>query len=489
MRSVQDEAPSSGSDVRIRRAALLVSVLASFLTPFMGSSVNIALPAIGREFNLTAVSLGWIATAYLLAAAVFLVSFGRLADIVGRKKIFSLGLVVYTAASLLSALSLSAPMLIAGRLAQGLGAAMIFATGVAILSSVYPPGSRGKALGINTAAVYLGLSLGPVLGGFLVQNFGWRSIFWVNVPLGLAALAYLGARLEGEWAEAKGERFDVWGAVAYGLGLAAFMYGFSRLPSWPAALLAAAGIMLLAAFAVWETRTTAPLLDVRLFLQNRVFAFSNLAALINYSATYAAGFLLSLYLQYNLGFGPQAAGLILIIRPLIMAACSPAAGRISDRIEPRILASAGMGLSAAGLGVFAFLGPGSSTAFLAFGLALLGLGFGLFASPNTNAIMGSVKRRHFGVAAAALGTMRLTGQMLSLGITTTILSVIMGRVPVSVGNLDLLLRSVRTAFAVFAVLCVAGMLASLARGNRGADAEAAIEAGIREDAGGDESRV
>ncbi|MGC8850383.1 MAG: MFS transporter, partial [Candidatus Bathyarchaeia archaeon] len=215
----------------VKRVVLYLSALGSFLTPFMGSSVNVALPAIGGEFLMDAVSLSWVATSYLLTAAMFLVPFGRVADIYGRKMIFSWGVVVYTVSSALSAASTSGWMLIAFRFMQGVGGAMIFGTAVAILTSVYPISERGKALGINVSAVYLGLSLGPFLGGFLTQRFGWRSIFLVNVPLGVVTLIFTLWGLKGEWAEAKGERFDIAGSVIFSSTLAFIMYGFSLLPA------------------------------------------------------------------------------------------------------------------------------------------------------------------------------------------------------------------------------------------------------------------
>lgn len=199
-----------------RSIVLLVATLGSFFTPFMASAINIALPSIGNEFKMDAISLSWVATAYLLAAAVFLVPLGRIADIYGRKMIFTYGTLIYTASSLLSALSTSALLLISFRVLQGIGGAMMFGTGVALLTSVFPVKERGKALGINVAAVYLGLSLGPPLGGFLTDQFGWRSIFLANLPLGLLILALILGKLRGEWAEARGEKFDFIGSIIYG---------------------------------------------------------------------------------------------------------------------------------------------------------------------------------------------------------------------------------------------------------------------------------
>jgi EmrB/QacA subfamily drug resistance transporter len=459
-----DTAPAS--DRSLRRTALAVSMVSSFLTPFMASGINVAMPFIAKEFGLSAVAIGWVVTAYMLAAAMFLVPFGRLADLVGRKRVFALGICVNIAGTALGALAPSTFFLILGRAVQGVGGAMIFGTGVAILTSVYPPGERGRALGLNTAAVYTGLSLGPVLGGLLVHAWGWRSVFWATVPIAAAALALTLVRLKGEWADARGEGFDFKGSLIFGFGLVSLMYGFSRLPSVPGLALTASGLAALAGFVLFEVRAKAPLLDLRLFRTNRIFAFSNLAALINYSATSAVAFLMSLYLQYVKGLPPHKAGLVLVAQPIVMALASPFAGKLSDRSEPRVIASLGMALSAAGLVLFSFLRTGTGFGFIVASLVCLGLGFGLFSSPNTNAVMCSVEKRHLGIASAALGTMRLSGQMLSAGITMMIFALVMGRAPIQPSVYPQFLRSVRIAFVFYALLCVAGIFASLARGNR-----------------------
>jgi EmrB/QacA subfamily drug resistance transporter len=451
---------------RVRNTALAVSILSSFLTPFMASGLNVAMPIIAKEFSLDAVALGWVPTAYMLAAAMFLVPFGRIGDIFGRKKIFAAGVAVFALGSALAALSPSGLVFIASRAVQGIGGAMIFGTGVAILTSVFPPNERGKAIGLNTAAVYVGLSSGPVLGGFLTAGLGWRSIFWITVPIAAAAFVVTLWKLEGEWAEARGEGFDWIGSIAFGSGLITLMYGFSRLPSGLGVVLTVTGLAFLALFVRIEHRVRAPVLDLRLFRNNRIFAFSNLAALINYSATSAVSFLVSLYLQYIKGLPPQKAGLVLIAQPVVMAVCSPFAGKLSDRVEPRLIASVGMGFTSVGLFLFAFLGEATPYPFIIGGLLCLGLGFGLFSSPNTNAIMGAVERRHYGIASASVGTMRLSGQMLSAGTTLMIFALFMGRVPIEPHLYPLFLKSLRTALALYAVLCVGGIFASLARGNR-----------------------
>ncbi len=446
-----------------KKIALVIASLSSFLTPFMGSATNVALPTIGKEFSLNAILLSWVATAYILTAAIFLIPFGKVADLYGRKRIFRYGIIIFTGSSLLAALAGNAFTLIACQVIQGIGSAMIFGTSIAIVTSVYPVGERGKVLGINVAAVYLGLSLGPFLGGLLTEHLGWRSIFLFNFPIGSLIILLTIWKLKGEW-HGEREKFDLIGSVVYGLALVALMLGFSQLPRGPGVRLLLAGIFMILIFIRLEVKAASPLLDMRLFWHNMVFAFSNLAAVINYSATSAVGFLISLYLQYIKGMSPQVAGMVLMAQPVIMAAFSPLAGRLSDRIEPRIVASAGMGFSAVGLALLVFLNNNTSLSYIVAGLVVLGFGFALFSSPNTNAIMSSVEKRFYGVASATLGTMRLLGQMFSIGFAASLFSIYIGQAQITPENHHLFINSVRTAFIVFCILCFGGIFASLARG-------------------------
>jgi EmrB/QacA subfamily drug resistance transporter len=430
----------------------------------MGSSINIALPAIGSEFSMDAISLSWVVSAYLLASAVFLLPIGRVADIYGRKKILLLGIIIFTVFSFLLAIATSSALIIALRALQGLGSAMIFGTGVAILTSAFPARERGRALGINVASVYLGLSLGPFLGGILTESFGWRSIFLINVPLGLIVVFMILWKLKGEWAEAQGEKFDFTGSIIYGISLISFMYGLSILPDLSAVWFLAIGVLCLLAFIWWEMKSSSPILNLNLIRRNMVFAFSNIAALINYSATFAVAFLLSLYLQYTQGMSAQTAGIILIAQPIVMAIVSPLAGRLSDKIQPRIIASLGMALTAAGLLYFSFIDADTTIAVIILGLVIVGLGLALFSSPNTNAIMSSVENKYYGVSSAILSTMRMVGNILSMGIVTVLFAVFIGRVEITPEYYAPFLDSMKVTFVVFAVLCFLGIFASLARG-------------------------
>jgi EmrB/QacA subfamily drug resistance transporter len=447
-----------------KRSVLIVVTVTAFLTPFMSAAVNIALPAIGNEFSMDAILLGWVATSYLLAAAMFIVPFGRISDIYGRKRFFTYGMSIYILASLLTAVAPSSLFLIASRVLQGIAGAMVFGTGVAMLMSVFPAGERGKALGITMAATYLGLSIGPFLGGVLTQHLGWRSIFLVNVLLSLVVIALIFWKLKGEWAEAKGEQFDAIGSLIYCLMIAAIMYGFSQLPALLGGWLILIGVVGIIAFVRREMRVEHPVFNIRIFRKNRVFAFSNVAALVNYSASFAIAFLLSLYLQYLKGFSPETAGLILMSQPVVMMIGSPLAGRLSDRIEPRVIASAGMAVMAVGISFFIFVAKQTPVGLIVADLIFLGFGYALFSSPNTNAVMSSVEKRFYGVASGTLGTMRLMGMMFSMGIAMMTFALYIGNAPITLSTYPLFLKGMRVAFIIFSLLCFGSVWASLVRG-------------------------
>lgn len=449
-----------------KKIILYTVMITSFMTTFMSSAVTLALPAMSYEFGSSAVLASWIISAYLLSTAVFLLPFGRLADIHGRRKIFLTGTLLYTLFTLAIALSVSMPMLIGCRILQGLSAAMIFSTNMAILSAAYPSQERGKALGYNVTATYIGLSLGPVLGGVMNHFLGWRSIFYLITVLGVISSLAIHFRLHYEWAEAREEKFDTSGSILYASGLIAILYGLSSISSssWTVYLLVAGlGLMLL--FIIQETRSEAPIVQVHLFTKNKAFAFSNLAALINYSANFAAGFLLSVYLQIVLGYSSYQAGLILLPQPIVVALLSPLAGTLSDRMEPRLVASMGMSCSALSLFIFSLFNPATSPWWLVANLILAGIGFALFSSPNNNAIMGSVHIDLYGSASSILNTMRLVGQTLSMSIATLLISVYVGSASLAQTSSASLMAWIQVSFLVFAVLCLIGILPSLIRGS------------------------
>lgn len=455
---------SNEYDTITQRVTLIVSLFGSFVTPFMASTINVALPAVGEEFHIPAVMLSWIPTSYLLSAAVFLVPLGALADRYGRKRVFTAGTWIYAMTSVLCALSPSAAVLITLRVAQGAGAAMLFSTAIAILTSVFPPSERGKALGMNVSSVYLGLSLGPLAGGFLTGHFGWRSIFWANALLSILAIILVTWKLRSRERTAAKGAFDLRGSIIYAFTLTSLIYGLIQIPRFKAWILIGISAAMMAAFFAWERRIEHPVVPIHLFRGNRVFGMSNAAALLGYSATFMVTFLMSLYLQYVNGFTPQQTGIILLVQPAVMTVLSLFSGRLSDFLEPRVLASSGLGLTSAALVLFGTADADTPTVRVILFLALLGSGIALFSSPNTYAVMSSVERSMYGAASALLGTMRLTGQMVSMAIAALFLNLYLGETGITPRNHELFISSMHMAFFVAALLCVAGICASLVRG-------------------------
>ena len=453
------------NDTRTRRAALIVAITGSFITPFMGSSINVALPAIAHTFDIDAVLLSWIPTAYLLAIGITLLPMGKVADIHGRKKIMLLGFILFNISSLLLSFAGSVHALILFRVVQGVGSGMFFGTTMAVLTSVYPPHERGRVLGIAVSAVYVGLSSGPFLGGVLTQHFSWRSLFVMTFLLSLVVVYLIHFKLKGEWADAPGEPFDVVGSLIYALALIVLILAVSILPDKKSIGMITFSVLLLTAFFIWEKKVRNPIFHIDLLLKNRAFAFSNLAALIHYSATFGINFLMSLYLQYIKGLDAQTAGFVLVSQPVMMALFSPLAGRISDRIEPRLISSAGMALTFGGLVLLSKITSETRLICLVGVLLMLGTGFALFSSPNMNAIMSSVDRRFLGVASGSAATMRVLGQLFSMGTATLILSLIMGRVPITPAVYPQLIVSIIRVLYIFCGLTLMGIFASLARGN------------------------
>jgi len=448
-----------------RSTALAASAVASFLVPFMMSAVGIALPTIQTALSATAVELSWVVGGYVLSLSVILLPIGRIADIVGRRRVFVWGTAWFTLSTMLVSLSWSIGALIFLRVLQGIGAAMINSTGIAIVTSLYPAKDRGRAMGIVIGCVYVGLSVGPLLGGMQTDWAGWRAVFYLCLIPGILAWI-LACRIDQEWRPARDETFDVAGTVLYAAVVLTGIKGLTGLaePRWGLTMLGLAAAAMI--FLVRHLRRAEhPVVSLRLFTGNRVFLMSTLATMINYSGTFAVGFLLSLYLQVVKGFLPVHAGLVLVVQPAVQAVLSPVAGVLSDRFNAGFMATLGMALCGVGLLGLGFVREDTGVWTVVGMLALMGLGFALFASPNMNVIMGSVSPKDYSIASSLVATMRTFGMSLSMGVASVVFGFTMQGRPVGADTVAQFLVSMRIIFEVCAGLCVAGVFLSLARGN------------------------
>lgn len=445
-------------------ATLFIVCVVQFLAPYMMSAVGVALPTIGKEFSASAAELGLVETIYILAVSVFLVPAGRIADIKGRKKVYTLGVIIFTCATFFISLSKTMAFFIVFRFLQGLGASLVVSTSMAILTSVFPGGKRGRVMGIVLACVYGGLSAGPGLGGILVTYLGWRWVFYVVVPFLLIAVFLTVFKLKGEWIEAKGESFDWAGSLIYMISFFCFVFGAYILKhDIKGLLIMGFGLAAMICFVFFEYFSKSPIFDVRLLKSNRVFAFSNLATLINYAASFGITFLFSLYLQVTKGLSPKNAGFILLIQPVIQTFLSPWAGKLSDKYSSSKIATIGMIICAGSIFLCTFISADTSLGLIYIILVVMGIGFSLFSSPNMNAVMGSVEPKHYGIAGSLVATMRTFGMLTSMTCITLLFSLIMGDLEVVAETSDLFLKSMQSAMLIFSGLSLFGVLSSMVR--------------------------
>ncbi len=448
---------------------MLPIVLTAFMGPFTGSAINLSIPAMSAEFSAGAVSVGWIITIYLLSSTVLTLPFGRMADLFGKKPLFVLGTIVFSVGSLLCCFAWNIQSILLFRLLQGSGAALLFATNSALVAALFPPQIRGRMMGLSVSFTYLGLSLGPVVGGILNHNFGWRSVFLFitiySIPAIVTAITMIHEPKAAEASLQKDrQRMDASGSILYGVSLALILYGLTTFTSASLSkALLAAGVILLAVFFFHEKQTASPILDVSMLTRNRTFALSNLAALLNYGASYSVSYMISIYLQNVKGFDSQLSGIILIVGPALQTIVSPIAGRMSDRRPPHLLASAGMALTGAGILMLIFLKEGTGLPYLMTALAIIGVGFGFFSSPNSNAIMSSADKRQYGVASSIMSTSRTIGQTTSMAVVTAVTGAVIGNITLEQAAASSIVAAVRAAFIISTVFCIVGVFCSLGR--------------------------
>lgn len=442
-------------------ASICLTILITSLTL---SAVNIAVPTIAIELQADAVAVSWIPTAMLWGTIVLMLPAGRVADMLGRKKVYLFGVCFLSLASLLVLAVDSIEALLAVRVLQGLGSSMIYGTAMAIIGAVFANSNRGGALGLTSSAVYLGLSCGPLMGGWLTEFYGWRSVFWMPVPLMLVAIVLVLVYVKGDWKSEVPEKLDGWGSLIFVAWISAFFLGMSGLPDPENIGLVIAGLILLVLFVKQQQRSPHPLVRISALRQNRVFSRSIISSLLMYAANFPIVFLLSLYLQFIHQMSPSTAGQLILIQTLIMMLVAPISGRLSDRYEPRIIATAGCFCFAGGFGALLWINMETSITLVVVALAVLGVGFGLFSSPNNNAAIGSARKDRLSIASALLNLARTLGNMMSTAVVMMLFSISMGSAEIEPALYPQLLWVIQVAFALS---CLSSLIAGYFSYTRG----------------------
>ncbi|WP_339768820.1 MFS transporter [uncultured Paraglaciecola sp.] len=455
---------ASFSKLPLTTVALIVVCAGSFIGPLGMASVNIAIPDLAAELHANAKMVSWLPTIFLLANVALMLPFGKLADNYGRKRIYSYGLVLNILSSTMCALAYNIEWLLFWRFMQGAAAAMIFGTGVAILTSVTPAEKRGFALGIAAACVYIGLTVAPAVGGWLTELWGWRSVFLFQVPLVIMLLVLIKLQMHGEWKNERKVKFDWRGSGIFIVAATCLVFGLSQLPSMIGVVLLSIAVIAMVLFVVHQSKRDHPLIRVQMFKESRVFSMSLITSLLMYASNYPLTFLLSLYLQYVKGFSPSESGQIILLQALAMAFLAPLSGRLSDKVQPRLLATTGCCIVACGFFILSRMDIDTQAWYIGSSLLLIGIGFGLFSTPNNNAIMGAVHSSELGVASASLNLARTIGNLVGMSLVNLLVHHYIGDAQIVPEQYPALLQTVLVALNI-SFGCV--VLACLISGFRG----------------------
>lgn len=443
-----------------RKWGVLIAIgTGSFMAALDGSVVNTILPIVRGAFQSEVSAIQWVVTIYLLTLSGLLLTFGRLGDLRGHKSVYVWGFGLFVLSSALCGAAWSVTALVVFRALQAVGGAMLASNAPAIVTGNFPPQERGRAIGLASTMTYLGLTVGPSLGGWLTQAFGWRTVFYINVPVGALALTLSLLFIPKDSPADGGQRFDLPGAAAFLAGLTSLLLGLNKGADWgwgsPAVLgLLVGALLLLGIFVLIERRSPAPMLDLNLF-RVPLFSTATAAAVLNYICIYSIIFLMPFYLIQGRGLNPAQAGLLLTAQPVIMAIAAPLSGALSDRIGSRGPGMIGMGLLAAGLFVLAGLGSGSGLWLAALGMAVAGSGTGTFIAPNTSALLGSAPKSRQGVASAVQATARNFGMVLGVGLAGAIFTTRLAQ-----NSPEALFEGVSMGFLAAAGVAVLGIAAS-----------------------------
>ena len=439
---------------------VFVAFITSFFAVFLSAGIVLGVPAIASEFGMNNIFQNWIITLNALVIAIFTLPAGQISGKYGVKKSLIIGVTIYLLSSIGACMSFSTESFLIFRVFQGIGIAFSNVSAMAMVVQAVKPQNRGKALGFTVTGVYLAGSLSPVFCGFLVHNFGWRTMFYFVIPFLMLCIVLMIFKIPQEWKTYEGSRIDSLGYLIYGIGITLFIYGFTNLMNSFGAISIFIGSILLIVFGYYELRIDSPAFNMNLF-KNMKFTSSNVAALCSYLAIASITTILNYHFQYVRGWNAQMSGLILIITPIIMALIAPNSGKLSDKIHPQKLAAIGMSIATITLLILIFLDVNTPLYLIVIAMILQGIGMGLFTTPNTNAIMSSVPPNETPNASAAQSAMRTMGQTISMGLLTLVFAWIMGNLKLSSQYAGLIVQSSQLVCIICTIICIIAIFASL----------------------------
>ncbi len=459
---------TSAHTTREQRLTLTLVCFGSFMSPFTMAAVNIAIPSIAADLNADAASIAWLPTLFLLTNVALLLPFSKLADNYGRKRVYLCGLAFSIVASLCALIAPTIELILFSRMLQGVSSAMLFGSSLAIITSAFPSTQRGLPLGLNTASIYLGLTVAPAVGGWVTETIGWRMVFFIPIPLAIGLLFIGLVFIKGDWKRDTHSTFDLLGTCIFACWATTFVVGFTYLPELKGLSLLAFSLVLMCTFIFQQSRQSSPLIRVQLFRNNRMFSFSLLTAFLMYAGNYPLTFMMSLYLQYIRGLSPAESGQILLAQAVAMAMIAPFAGKLSDKVQPRTLTTLGCITAALGYVFLTQLNENTAVTMISLSLFLTGVGFGLFSSPNHNAVMSSVDHKDVGVASASLNLARVCGNIFAMSLINSLIHIFIGRELISEKNYPELMHTLDIGLTIALGFITLAALLSANRGKKAA---------------------
>ncbi|OED29822.1 MFS transporter [Methanosphaera sp. WGK6] len=447
------------NEEKINRNVILIGVIASFIVSFITNGISVALPTIATNFHISNITQNWIITIYLLTISMASIPLGKICGKIGLKKSMTYGIIFFIVGSILAGLSLNVYFMMISMIIMGIGSSIQFINILALTTKQIPSNERGKALGYGVTGGYLGLTLAPTIAGILIQNISWRSVFFITIPF-LLIVYHLLISIDKEYYMQKERPIDIKGSFLYLIGIVLLLYGFTILNELRGFFFVVGGIIFLLIFAKFELKISNPIYDMRLF-NNHTYTASSIASWISYFATFVVTYVLNYHFQYLQGLTPQTTGIILIVRPLFVAIVSPYAGRLSDKYDPHILTAIGMFIVSTALIILCFLNQSTPLYMIIISIALQGIGFGLFTTPNNSMVLGSIDSEEIGTASASITTLRTIGQAFSVALLSLIFAIIMGNVAITPSNYPLLVESNQITMIISTILCVIAILLSL----------------------------